>query len=73
MRLNYVKSLSSGRSPRARALGLPRGPLNKQAALERMYCAMAGIVATAETVIAAPAAAVWAALTDPAQIKEYMF
>jgi len=30
-------------------------------------------VATAETDIAAPAGKVWAALTDPEQIKEYMF
>ena len=34
---------------------------------------MADIVATAETEIDAPPARVWQALTDPAQIKEYMF
>lgn len=34
---------------------------------------MNGIVASAEITIAAAAADVWAALTDPAQIKEYMF
>jgi uncharacterized protein YndB with AHSA1/START domain len=34
---------------------------------------MNGIVVTAEVTIAAPASAVWVALTDPAQIKEYMF
>lgn len=34
---------------------------------------MAGIVATAETDIAASPARVWSALTDPAQIKRYMF
>jgi uncharacterized protein YndB with AHSA1/START domain len=34
---------------------------------------MTGIVATAETDIAAPTSAVWAALTDPAEIKQYMF
>jgi uncharacterized protein YndB with AHSA1/START domain len=34
---------------------------------------MDGIVATAEVTVAAPATAVWVALTDPAQIKEYMF
>lgn len=34
---------------------------------------MKGIVATAEVTIAAPAAAVWIALTDPAQIEQYMF
>ena len=34
---------------------------------------MTGIVATAETTIAAPPSAVWAALTDPVQIKQYMF
>ena len=34
---------------------------------------MTGILATAETEIEAPATRVWAALTDPGQIKEYMF
>ena len=34
---------------------------------------MAGIVATAETDIIASPARVWSALTDPAQIKRYMF
>jgi uncharacterized protein YndB with AHSA1/START domain len=34
---------------------------------------MTNIVATAETDIASPAARVWSALTDPEQIKEYMF
>lgn len=34
---------------------------------------MTGIVASAEITIAAPVTDVWAALTDPAQIKEYMF
>ncbi len=34
---------------------------------------MNGIVASAEITIAASAADVWGALTDPAQIKEYMF
>lgn len=34
---------------------------------------MNGIVASAQVNIAAPAADVWAALTDPARIKEYMF
>ena len=34
---------------------------------------MNGVVASAEITIAAPAADVWAALTDPARIKEYMF
>jgi uncharacterized protein YndB with AHSA1/START domain len=34
---------------------------------------MTNIVATAETDISAPAARVWSALTDPGQIKEYMF
>ena len=34
---------------------------------------MNNFVATAETDIAAPPGRVWAALTDPEQIKEYMF
>jgi len=34
---------------------------------------MTGYVATAETEIAAPADRVWAALTDPGQIEQYMF
>jgi uncharacterized protein YndB with AHSA1/START domain len=34
---------------------------------------VAGIVATAETDIAASPARVWSALTDPAEIKRYMF
>jgi uncharacterized protein YndB with AHSA1/START domain len=34
---------------------------------------MAGIVASAHITIAAPATEVWAALTDPTRIKEYMF
>jgi len=34
---------------------------------------MNGIVATAEITIAASPTEVWTALTDPAQIKEYMF
>ncbi|MFL6100287.1 MAG: SRPBCC domain-containing protein [Actinomycetales bacterium] len=34
---------------------------------------MAGIVATAEVDVAAPPEAVWAALTDPEQVKQYMF
>lgn len=34
---------------------------------------MANIVATAETDISASPARVWSALTDPAQIKRYMF
>lgn len=34
---------------------------------------MANIVATAETDISAPPARVWSALTDPTQIKRYMF
>lgn len=34
---------------------------------------MTGIEATAAVTIAAPATAVWAALTDPVQIKNYMF
>ena len=34
---------------------------------------MTGVIATAEAVISAPPGRVWAALTDPAQIKEYMF
>ena len=34
---------------------------------------MAGIVATAETDVIASPARVWSALTDPAQIKRYMF
>jgi uncharacterized protein YndB with AHSA1/START domain len=34
---------------------------------------MTGIVATAEIDIAAPPTDVWAALTEPAQIKRYMF
>jgi len=34
---------------------------------------MTGIVASAEITIAAPVTDVWAALTDPARIKEYMF
>jgi uncharacterized protein YndB with AHSA1/START domain len=34
---------------------------------------MADYVATAETEIDAPRDKVWAALTDPEQIKEYMF
>ena len=34
---------------------------------------MTGNLATAETEIEAPASRVWAALTDPDQIKEYMF
>ena len=34
---------------------------------------MNGVVASAQITIAAPAADVWAALTDPARIKEYMF
>jgi uncharacterized protein YndB with AHSA1/START domain len=34
---------------------------------------MPGIVATAEITIAAPATTVPAALTDPRQIKEYLF
>ena len=34
---------------------------------------MTGIVATAETEITASPARVWSALTDPAQIKRYMF
>lgn len=34
---------------------------------------MVGFVATAETDIAAPPGRVWAALTDPEQIGEYMF
>jgi uncharacterized protein YndB with AHSA1/START domain len=34
---------------------------------------MTDYVATAEIVVDAPRAAVWAALTDPEQIKEYMF
>ena len=34
---------------------------------------MNGIVATASTDIAAPASRVWAALTEPDQIAEYMF
>ena len=34
---------------------------------------MTGILAKAETEIDAPASRVWAALTDPDQIKEYMF
>jgi uncharacterized protein YndB with AHSA1/START domain len=34
---------------------------------------MTGILASAEVTIAAPADTVWTALTDPVQIKEYMF
>ena len=34
---------------------------------------MTGIIATAETEITASPARVWSALTDPAQIKRYMF
>jgi uncharacterized protein YndB with AHSA1/START domain len=34
---------------------------------------MAGFVATAETEISAPPERVWLALTDPEQIKKYMF
>ena len=34
---------------------------------------MTGILAKAQTEIDAPASRVWAALTDPDQIKEYMF
>lgn len=34
---------------------------------------MTGYVATAETDIAAPRQSVWNALTDPAQVKQYMF
>ena len=34
---------------------------------------MAGILAKAQTQIEAPASRVWEALTDPDQIKEYMF
>ena len=34
---------------------------------------MNGVVASAQVTIAAPAADVWAALTDPARIREYMF
>ena len=34
---------------------------------------MTGIIATAQTEIAASPARVWSALTDPAQIKRYMF
>ena len=34
---------------------------------------MVGFVATAETDVAAPPGKVWAALTDPEQIREYMF
>lgn len=34
---------------------------------------MTGLVATARTVIDAPPERVWAALTDPEQIKRYMF
>ena len=34
---------------------------------------MSGIVATAETDIAAPRQTVWDALTDPAQVEQYMF
>lgn len=34
---------------------------------------MTGVTATAEVVISASPRRVWAALTDPAQIKEYMF
>jgi len=34
---------------------------------------MTGYVATAETEVAAPAEHVWAALTDPGQIEQYMF
>lgn len=34
---------------------------------------MAGLVATAETEISASPEKVWSALTDPAQIKKYMF
>ena len=34
---------------------------------------MAGLVASAEVDVEAPAERVWDALTDPAQIKEYMF
>ena len=34
---------------------------------------MSGILAKAETVIEAPPSRVWEALTDPDQIKEYMF
>jgi uncharacterized protein YndB with AHSA1/START domain len=34
---------------------------------------MTGIVATAQIDIAAPATAVWSALVEPAQIKQYMF
>jgi uncharacterized protein YndB with AHSA1/START domain len=34
---------------------------------------MNGVVASAQITIAAPAADVWAALTDPARIREYMF
>ncbi len=34
---------------------------------------MAGLVAIAETDIAAPPSRVWTALTDPEQIKRYMF
>ena len=34
---------------------------------------MSGEVATAEVDIEAPAGRVWSALTDPDQIKEYMF
>ena len=34
---------------------------------------MTGILAKAETEIEAPASRVWEALTDPEQIKEYMF
>lgn len=34
---------------------------------------MTGIVASAQVTVAAPPADVWAALTDPARIKEYMF
>jgi uncharacterized protein YndB with AHSA1/START domain len=34
---------------------------------------MTGIIATAEIQIDAPPTRVWAALTDPAEVKEYMF
>lgn len=34
---------------------------------------MTGIVATAEVDVAAPPQVVWAALTDPEQVKQYMF
>ncbi len=34
---------------------------------------MAGVVATAEVLVAAPVERVWAALTDPAEVQKWMF